>query len=291
MKMKRTALLKLMTGILVSCTVMLCGTSVFADIIAAPPHNTRFYELYHDECEHENRERGYSALTDFNTYMSPLSDQVVRHINKGDVLHSNTFYTDSEGVRWAYDYNWDWDDVTKAGWYKTENAILIYDSISFEEEHRDEFVYNKGQLNDYTPEKQVVFWTYPGSGEIDFIVSKEEWIPKKGYVDITDKTYADENGDEWLYIARGFRSWVNLSDIEGENAAEMQGERIYVTTEAIEEAYEPALAVSNIPISDRDEKSDFLLPIILALCAAAAAGGFLLGIMAEKKNKKARTNE
>ncbi|MDE7293781.1 MAG: hypothetical protein K2N72_05095, partial [Oscillospiraceae bacterium] len=214
---------------------------------------------------------------------------IVRLVQNGDVLHSNPFYTDSEGVRWAYDYSW--EDTGKAGWYKTENVELVYDSISFEEEHRDEFVYNKGQLNDYVPEKQVVFWTYPGSGEIDFVVSKEEWIPKKGYVDITDKTYADENGDEWLYIARGFRSWVNLSDIEGETAAEMQGERIYVTTEAIEEASEPVLVVSNIPTPDRAEKPNFQLPLILALCAAAAAGGFLLGIMAEKKNKKARTGE
>ncbi|MDE6594074.1 MAG: hypothetical protein K2K57_13560 [Oscillospiraceae bacterium] len=329
--MKRTKLLKFITGILVSCTVMLCGTSVCADIIMEPyGENSDFYAKHYSECEIENNVRGYSALTDFDIYLSPLDDQAVRYVQKGDVLRSNTFYTDSEGVRWAYDYNW--DDTGKTGWYKTENVELVYDYISFEEEHKNELTDYKGQLNDYVPEKQVVLWTYPGSGEIRSIRTPKNWFPE-GYVftieNTAEYTYVDESETEWVFLGYGFNSWVDLSDIEGEAAAAVSAtvtsisetstsaeivssetvssetalsdsstysekadaaetqrdEMIYVTTEAMEEASEMVLAISNIPeppTSDENEKPNFLLPIVLALCAAAAAGGFLVGTKRKK---------
>ncbi|MDE7293782.1 MAG: hypothetical protein K2N72_05100 [Oscillospiraceae bacterium] len=292
--MKRTALLKLITGILVSCAVVLCGTRVFADVIMEPyGEGSDFYAKHYGECEIEYNVRGYSALTDFDIYPSPVDDKVVRHVQKGDVLRSNTFYTDSEGVRWAYDYNW--DATGKTGWYKTENVELVYDYISFEEEHKNELTDYKGQLNDYVPEKQVVLWTYPGSGEIRSIRTQKNWFPE-GYVftieDTAEYTYVDESETEWVFLGYGFNSWVDLSDIEGEAYTEEAAEttvsedsRIYVTTEAIEEASEIVLAISNIPeppTPDENEKPNFMLPIVLALCAAAAAGGFLVGTKRKK---------
>ena len=342
-------MLKLITGIMVSCTVVLCGTRVFADMIVEPwGENANFYEQYRSECELEYNVRNYSALTDFDIYQSPVDDKVVRHVQKGDVMISNTFYTDSGGVRWAYDYNG--EDAGKAGWYKMENVEIVYDSISFEEEHKDEFTDYKGQLNDFVPQNHVILWTYPGSGEIDEICSKSDWF-SEDYVfkieDLATTTYIDEDGNEWVYISYFPKGWVNLSNIEGESdtgeaaatvsatvtsaeivssetasremtvrettsqvttlpettlaettlsdsgtysekvtAAETQrDERIYVTTEAIEEASEMVLAISNIPeppTPDENEKPNFMLPIVLALCAAAAAGGFLVGTKRKK---------
>lgn len=353
MKMKRTTLLKLITGLLISCTVMLFGTRVFADMIVEPwGENADFYEQHHSECELEYNVRGYSALTDFDIYMSPLGDKVVRHVQKGEVLYTNTFYTDPNGVRWGYDYTDNYGLEDEEGWYKTQNVELVYDRISFEEEHKAELTDYKGQLNDYVPEKQVVCWTYPGSGEIGVVCPKEHWFPE-GYVFTIEKTatytYVDESGTEWVYLGYGFNSWVDLSNIEGETdtgeaaaavteavtsisgtvttsattvqtttaqttaaktstlpettlaetpppndgtysekaaAAETRrSENIIVTTEAIEEASEMVLAISDIPeppTPDGNEKPNFLLPIVLALCAAAAAGGFLAGTKRKK---------
>ncbi len=293
MKMKRTALLKLITGILVSCTVLLGGTRVFADVIVEPwGESADFYVQHISECELEYFGRNYSALKDFDILTSPLGE-TVRHVQKGDVLYSNVIYTDSEGVRWAYDYNG--EDTEKAGWFKMKDVELVYDRISFEEEHKSEFDEYKGQLNDYVPQNYVILWTYPGSGEIKEVCPRETWFID-GYVFTLDETamytYFDESGIEWVYLGYGFYGWVDLSDIEGEAYTEEAAEttmsedsRVYVTTEDIQEASEMVLAISDIPeppAPDGKDKPDFLLPIVLALCAAAAAGGFLVGTKRKK---------
>lgn len=322
--MKKKNLLRTLTAVLLSCTVLSGGARAFADVIMEPYNSSdRFYELYYKECELESTVRHYTALTDMEIMESPLSDKAVRTVKEGDILHTNAFYTDSEGVRWAYAYYWGDDD--KSGWYKAENAEVIYDHISFVEEHEDELTEYKGQLSGFTPKEQVVLWKYPNSGEANRICPAKNWFPDE-YVFTLDYlgtyTYIDENGSEWVYIRYEPEGWVYTADPESdlnekqiwdsyssieepvtsfaEDAEESISEAMISSETASSEASVGITAADGEaqekntpeetflseaipePSQPQETQTNFLLPVGLALCAAAASG---IIIAALKKKK------
>jgi hypothetical protein len=128
------------------------------------------------------------------------------------------------------------EDVTKppkTGWIKMKEVQVIYDVISFCEEHKSEFKDYAGEYDDYTSTEQVVLWSFPGSGVTN------------GKIDISDRTlslvsgskivylYTDADGRQWGYFVHtegsdwqsrwGYAaSWICLSDPTNESIPKIE---------------------------------------------------------------------
>ena len=100
-------------------------------------------------------------------------------------------------------------DGAITGWIRMDDLALVYDHISFDEEHGKEFVPYNGDYDALRNAKDVIFWTYPGSGEN---VSTEDKISEEFRI---EHTYTDTAGRQWGYVEYyfGYRSfWVCISD-------------------------------------------------------------------------------
>ncbi|MCM1578646.1 MAG: hypothetical protein NC078_07615 [Ruminococcus sp.] len=297
--MRKTGFFTIVTAFL---AIIFGGVNAYADIIVEPDYADEFYSLHSAECEYDPTVRDYKATGEFFVYASPENSKAIRHITEGDILSTNTFYTDKDGVKWAYDYNYSDSIDDYSGWYVFENVEVIYDNISFIDEHENEFIEYQGQLDKYVPQKQIVFYQYPNSEKISDIFTKKWWYPENPYYtpetvhDSASYVYIDESGNEWVnfgYIG----GWVNVSDPEngGNDEQEVEGETtvtetvtddlsdIYITDTDVPEI--PEIPAPPTPSDPETEKPNFLLPIILAAAAVAAAIGFLVGTKRGKSKK------
>lgn len=291
--------LKILTAVLTSLTVFIWSGSVSADIIAQPYRNG-FYDVYYDECDFDSDVRRYIVMTECNVMESPLATNTVRTVEAGSFMDINVFYTDKDGVRWGYDYAYSLSpgitgfDEPLSGWVKMENLQVKYDHISFVEEHKQELAKYEGQLDGYIPESSVYLWTYPGSGEAANIIEPYCWFPEE-YIftlkQVAMYTYTDTDGKVWIYLSYGPQGWVYLDDPEKDlrdtapqpaSPEEPPETSLSVTSEgaaltgstagitSIEAAADP-IPEPSTPIPET-RTNDFILPLVLAAVAAAAAG-------------------
>ena len=280
---------KFFAAILIALTVFIWGGSVSADIIMEPSYNNKFYEVYNDECELEPSVRKYTVVTECDVFMSPLSSQKVRTAEVGSIMDMNAFYTDKDGVRWGYDYAYSYGDKAEemSGWLKMENVQVVYDHISFMEEHGGEVTDYNGQLDSYVPQEYVYIWSYPGSEQLIRMCSTANWFPEDYFLTVQDTavyTYVDADGHEWVYLGYGYEGWVYLDDPESDlrenisdpltsSPEETPETSLSVTSEgvtSIEAAADP-IPEPSTPIPETRTK-DFILPLVLAAIAAAASG-------------------
>lgn len=282
--------LKILTAALISLTILMWSGSVSADIIMEPSYNNKFYEVYYDECELEPTVRKYTVTTECDVFMSPLSSQKVRTAHEGSTLHMNAFYTDKDGVRWGYDYAYSYGDKAEemSGWVKMENVQVVYDHISFMEEHGGEVTDYNGQLDSYVPREYVYIWSYPGSEQLIRMCSAANWFPEDYFLTVQDTavyTYVDAEGHEWVYLGYGYEGWVYLDapekDLRDSDPQTTPETSLSVTSEgvtltgstagitSIEAAADP-IPEPPTPIPET-RTNDFILPLVLAAVAAAAA--------------------
>lgn len=253
--------LKILTATLISLTILIWSGSVSADIIMTPSDDD-FYDEHEDECETESY-RKYTVMTDCDIMASPVSSSVIRTAWEGQIIGINTFYTDENGMRWGYDY----DDIRnniigefrQCGWVKMENLQVIYDSISFVEEHEEEFAEYAGELDKLPSEGNICLWEYPGSQELAAAVPPEELLlPDARYV------YTDISGNKWVYIDQRNSGWIYAPD----PCADLRSGAAVTAEAAARVAYVEA-------VPERSMADDFLLPVILAVFAAAVSGALL----------------
>ena len=95
---------------------------------------------------------------------------------------------------------------------------IVYDSISFEEDHKSEFKPYTGSYDALRSAAKIVFWTYPGSGVIARTVESKD-LDKNFAI---NNAYTDKDGRVWGGISyyRGIRNaWICMSDPSGTNIA------------------------------------------------------------------------
>jgi len=203
-------LFALLTALLL---MVLMVTPAFADIIWEPYGNS-FYERHRNECSHHERsyltngEKGYVTV---RTSPDSLSE-VVNMINgtRFFVVH---IWTDKDGTQWGVGYPAGQFD--SEGWVKLSDMVMIYDYISFEEDHRHEYKNYDGSADGLT---EACTYSYPGGvywgkqenwGGGDFALS-----------DCFDILYTDENGLHWSFVGYYYghkNFWVCIDDPMNEN--------------------------------------------------------------------------
>ncbi len=201
-------------GIII-CLVMalLMSKQVQADVIWTP--NDDFFEKHFDECEQllrsytANGEEGYVEIK-----KDPLSKETVENVRNGTEFYVSFTYTDKKGREWGVV---EYDDST--GWILMEELSVIYDNISFMEEHKNEIQYYRDEFDDYVPEEEPVqFYQYPGSGKSISAMDIKEDKPEFIHV------YEDAEGRLWGYVGYYFanRGWICLSDPTNANIPSSQ---------------------------------------------------------------------
>ena len=197
--------IRLICGIILAC---LLGTSfmtgsVQADLIWTP--NDDFFNKHYEECE--RLERSYTA-NGMKGYVEikkdPLSKETIANKENGIEFYVSFTYTDKKERVWGVV---EFDQST--GWILMEDLLVIYDNISFMEEHKGNIEPFQGEWEDYVIGKEPVqFYSYPGSGISVSAMDIKEDKPVVSY------TYEDGEGRLWGYINYYFshRGWVCLSD-------------------------------------------------------------------------------
>ena len=190
-------------------SILLCGQTVQADVIWEPDNT--FYEKHRDECEMVDRSfvaNGPNGKV--IVYKSPENPIEVDSMQNGDTTWITWTYTDADGVVWGFPNN------SESGWVPMDYMNVIYDYISFEEEHVNEFVQETGNVDESYMGKRIFLWNYPGSEdftELDLSGDWATWMPEY------NTTYVDEEGRTWAYCVYyyGMRNfWVCLDNPEAD---------------------------------------------------------------------------
>ncbi len=168
-------------GALISC--MFFAAPVQADVIFEPEDS--FYQAHAADCEYVERQfTANGPEGKVIVYESPESPKVVdtwENGHKADISHT---YEDRDGILWGVGRN--------GGWMPMEYMEVVYDNISFMEEHAAEIQGQSGVLDGKVGEA-FYFWKYPGS-EVAYKASIEENPPSY------EQVYTDSQGRQWAYV-------------------------------------------------------------------------------------------
>lgn len=187
--------------------ILMLPLQAAADVIYEPWDS--FYEENRGRCEYHSR--SYTAAGpngDVTVYESPESAWERKKVSNGTALWISYTYEDANGILWGCTEFWDEDLV---GWVPMDYLKLIYDGISFDEEHSDEYRKEAGQLDAKYRGQTIYFWEYPGCKTYSWytLSAEEEYLPEYSVL------YTDTDGRTWgkLSYFMGHRnSWICLDD-------------------------------------------------------------------------------
>ncbi len=98
-----------------------------------------------------------------------------------------------------------------AGWVPMDQLLLVYDSLAFCDEHKDDFYPYEGAYDALTKVESIVLWSWPGSGKIQSTLDSRK---VNGSFKVTE-AYRDAEGREWgflQYFGGSRNAWILMSD-------------------------------------------------------------------------------
>lgn len=201
------------TFLLLSVSFLLMISLVaYADVLIEP--NNDFYTRHRNECVYLSRsfyangESGFVSLK-----KEPGSKAEISVIENGEVLNIMFTYNykgESWGVTEIYTPDKPYDKWP-TGWIPMNQLLLVYDFISFAEEHQDEFYSYTGSYDELKTAEKIILWSWPGSG------IKQETLEVSSMDEnfSVSHAYKDEQGREWGFIGYWYgrrNMWVCVSD-------------------------------------------------------------------------------
>ncbi len=195
---------RIWVGLIVFLCMVFLASTALADVLWEP--NDNFYRVKREECEILGRSftaNGYDGKV--VVWKEPGSSTQAGEVPNGSEFFVSFTYTDSKGNVWGvvqYTYDPQSGTVTKDyrgdgatnGWVLMTDLSLVYDYISFDEEHKEEFSPFAGAYDELLNTKEIIFWSYPGSGEVVYV---EDQITEDFSFDYT---YTDAAGRQWGYV-------------------------------------------------------------------------------------------
>ena len=191
----------------------------YADYIWTPSDD--FYDNNQNKCDnlgrtfYANGVRGYVSVK-----KEPGSNSEIGAITNGLKYYVYSTY-DLGDERWGLIMPDAWSIAppigVHTGWVLMDQLVLVYDNISFDEEHGNEFYVCSGDYAALFEVDELVFWRWPGSGEIAMVhddPADRSREPARSWLAPTS-AYMDSEGREWGKIPYFYASrymWVCLSD-------------------------------------------------------------------------------
>ncbi|MBQ9080366.1 MAG: hypothetical protein IJY27_04755 [Clostridia bacterium] len=295
--MKKTATFVL---VLILLAALLCP-SVSADVIIEPDRNS-FFEAHRKECTYINRL--YTVKSPgTEAFKSPEDKKSLGPVAAGSLIRISHAYTAADGTEWGVHITADgWDGI----WLPMSALTVVYDYISFEQQHGASFVDFDASVHT-APTGTVCFWTYPGSGVVAYFGIDTQRLGDAGYISgQISKVYRDEAGRDWGYIEYyyGVRNvWVALfDDSELQKSAVVHSYpdaidpadlpvKSPITTIAtpLDDARRPTpnnTVPEDVEVLYRAPDNSWILPTAIALALAGAAA--VLIVIFIKKNKQTK---
>ena len=194
------------------CFLFLLPLTARADVIVGPDND--FYTRHWNDCTYlgrrfyTNGEAGFVSIT-----RAPGSKTEIAAFENGVIILIQFTYN-HEGQLWGASLMW--DSEVPDGWIPMDQLLVVYDHISFEEDHQGAFYQYSGDYGTLFGPGDIIFWTWPGSGEIEMTheshLNKTEierdWLT-------AERAFMDSEGREWLYIPYFYAhrsTWICLSD-------------------------------------------------------------------------------
>ena len=210
-------------------TLLLPLAAVHADLLVEPQNG--FYEKHRKQCQrlgrdfYANGEGGSIALKN-----EPGATKDITSAVNGRTMYVGFTYK-YKGVEWGiadlYPETYGVYGKTITGWVPMEQLAVVYDYISFSEDHAGEFHDYTGDYSAFKDVSKIIAWAWPGSGITNGTVYVENFNADGRF----EKAYTDPKGREWGYIGylRGQRNlWIcadapEAEDIEAFNPAPAPG--------------------------------------------------------------------
>lgn len=262
-------LIALLTAMLLLVTMV---TPAFADIIWEP-YGDNFYEKHRDECSYHNRsylangQKGYVTVK-----TSPDSLGEVTNMANGTQFFVVHLWTDKDGAQWGVGYPaGEFDSV---GWVNLSEMAMVYDHISFEEDHSHEFREYDGSGDNLG--KALVF-TYPGGMVKSTLEENAGYMP---FAESFHNLYTDENGLRWTYVGyyMGRRDgWVCIDDPMNEGLASETHRTVDQVRGGAADIVPP---VAEVPVTGVFPL--WLVPVVLVIAVAAVTA-----VIVRKRNSRA----
>ncbi len=204
--------------LLVSCL----SSAAQADVLWEPYGEdaaTEFYEEHRAELAYTGRQflcDGYDGVV--RGYTSPEDLTVLETFATGETLWIYYIYT-GEALTWGL-----YGKKDQQGWIPMDDLALIYDNESFCEDHASEIT---GYDGSYDSLQAGYLWTYPRSGQL-YLSAPWETVPEYFETFGFSKTYVDEEGELWCYVAyyMGDHGWICVTDPMNADIAAVEVEQV-----------------------------------------------------------------
>jgi hypothetical protein len=261
-----------------------------ADVIWEPSDS--FYEQHREDCVYNNRHYTANGKDGVITVVKePVSNEAVASVNNGNTFFVSFTYTDKDGAEWGVvEFNPDGSgnladldySTAVSGWVRMTDMTVVYDDISFAEDHQSEFEPYTGNYEEFKNGEPVTFWSYPGSGVVAW---EEDAFERNDFFQITE-TFTDTDGRLWGYIGYyyGARNiWVCISDPSGAGIEKAQPTPIGSQTP-------PSAEASVLPNAGKEPGQDNQTPMLFVIIAIVAAvvivTAVLIAVFWKKSTKK-----
>ena len=240
------------TAFLAVCLLLMAPHIVHADVIIEPEND--FYKQHESQIEYLGR-RFYANGGGGNVSVKsePGSKNEVAKLQNGEetYIQYSCFY---DGDYWGYALDF--------GWIKMDQLLVIYDYITFEEDHPGEFYSYEGDYDEIKRAGAVVVWPWPGS---DAPLWTFEYLDTENFS--VSHAYRDEQGREWGFVTYLYghqNVWVCLSDPINQNIPVFNPEP------------EPMLWVSDTEHIEIEKSVNPITVLVIVLVAALAIGTIIL---------------
>ena len=203
--------LRILTFLLAAALLAALAPAAYADVIWEPDNS--FYWEHSDQCSYTDRY--YTANAETDVRADPLSSEVVATLPAGTKVYVSYIYTPNNFGHVSLSLQ---DDGTYAddpygqntiqGWVNMGGMTVVYDGISFAQDHEGEFYEYGGDYSALASAENLLCWNYPGGASGYAYETYPEGME-------FSKAYTDENGLEWGYVSyfEGNRDfWICIDD-------------------------------------------------------------------------------
>lgn len=280
---------KLLSFLLCLGIALCLGSSCFADVIYTP--DDRFYSDNYSECE--TVDRFFVAPPGSVAQVSPENALSSFETEPDFKYKVSVSYTDEDGNVWGC-IEKDNEFGGRSGWLPLGSMSLVYDGISFERDHGDEFRSPSGFSPDL--DRGAVVYDYPASPQ------KWVWGSGTDFSDVSfESAWTDENGFTWLKIPyhMGIRGWICAENpLAGHDLAPNSGaEGIILDSEdpVIPGIPDHTKVITDSPVTPLPHKPSplasgktlkMLLTALGLTLGASAAAAVIAAVFVRKKKKR-----
>ncbi|MGN0587252.1 MAG: hypothetical protein ACI4JF_08200 [Oscillospiraceae bacterium] len=265
---------KIIAAILCAAAMVGFAPAVSADVIWEPSSEDKFFYEHQSEISY-GEWREYKTNKDTKVYEDP-NGKTVKNIYLGEKTGVQYKYTDKNGVLWGGFP--DDENYNNMLWIKLDGLEVVYDNISFIEEHSDEIYPYDNSFSCLDSDDPITFYDYPYSE--NYFTSENHPQDWTSYI---HSLYKDET-TVWGYISYmwGEKGWVMLENmsVTVTEATEQSTTAASKLTSDTEAAVTTAIRSVDKPV-----KSGSSLALAGILAAAAAGVSAVLLIIFGKKKK------